>query len=157
MEFFNFFLDFNLMLIDFFGFLYFNWFFDFFLEFLYFNWLFLDFFLDFFYFFDFLGVKKIVSNAIDPVSAYLLCRYFDGSIVDPEYLSFKASPSYKELTLGSYRDFTSHIELYTEYLETTGDSLWSIFVECPVNEETQQKNDDLFIRYVEATKCITDP
>lgn len=105
----------------------------------------------------FLGVKKIVSNAIDPVSAYLLCRYFDGSIVDPEYLSFKASPSYQALTLGSYREFTKHIELYTEYLESTGDSLWSIFVECPVNEETQQKNDDLFIRYVEATKCITDP
>lgn len=105
----------------------------------------------------FLGVKKIVSNAIDPVSAYLLCRYFDGSIVDPEYLSFKSSPSYKELTLGSYREFTSHIEHYTEYLESTGDSLWSIFVECPVNEETQQKNDDLFIRYVEATKCMTDP
>jgi len=105
----------------------------------------------------FLGVKKIVSNAIDPVSAYLLCRYFDGSIVDPEYLSFQSSPSYKEMTLGSYRDFTSHIDLYKDYLESTGDSLWSIFVECPVNEATQQKNDDLFIRYVEATKCITDP
>jgi hypothetical protein len=105
----------------------------------------------------FLGVKKIVSNAIDPVSAYLLCRYFDGSIVDLEYLRFQASPSYQEMTLGSYREFTKHIELYTEYLESTGDSLWSIFVECPVNEETQQKNDDLFIRYVEATKCINDP
>jgi len=105
----------------------------------------------------FLGAKKIVSNAIDPVSAYLLCRYFDGSIVDPEYVSFKASPSYQEMTLGSYRDFTRHIEVYKDYLESTGDFLWSIFVECPVNEETQRKNDDLFIRYLEATKCINDP
>jgi len=105
----------------------------------------------------FLGIKKIVSNAIDPISAYLLCRYFDGSIVDPEYLRFKESPSYQEIDLNSYVAFKNHIAEYTEYLESTGDSLWSIEVECPVNESTQRKNEELFTRYLEAVKCISDP
>jgi hypothetical protein len=103
-----------------------------------------------------LGIKRIVSNAIDPRSAYLLCRYFDGSIVDPEYTGFQASAYAEKMPLDSYTSFNQHIETYTEYLESIGESLWSIKVECPVNEQTQQKNDELFIHYLEATKCITE-
>jgi hypothetical protein len=102
-----------------------------------------------------LGIKRIVSNAIDPRSAYLLCRYFDGTIADTEYPRFKAS-SYFQTTPDSYTSFHQHIEEYTEYLESIGDSLWSIKVECPVNEHTQRKNDELFTHYLESIKCITE-
>ncbi len=100
------------------------------------------------------GVQKIVSNAIHTRSAYLMCRYFDGSIIDEEYREYQQSKSYYPMPLTSYEAFEQHIEDYKTHVEDKGSAVLSLLIESPVNQETQQKNEASFLHYVESAKCI---
>jgi len=85
-------------------------------------------------------ISKIKAHAVNPISAYSLVRHFNGIILSdntPETEKLKqmnvTSPDFKELLMSSNRMFDLNIE-------------------CPVNNDTVDKNNIKFKTYVDELK-----
>jgi hypothetical protein len=101
-------------------------------------------------------IKSVISIALNPISVYLLCRSFDGSITDKQYIAFKEENHIadEDIAFKTYAEFEAHFKQYLDYVKKKGVSVFSIRVECPVNKMTQLKNEESFIQFLESVKCI---
>jgi hypothetical protein len=81
-------------------------------------------------------ITKIISDALNPISAYSLLRYFDGKILSAETGILRQNT------------FTEFEENFDSFMESHD----KLTIECPVNEETVRKNIEQFETYLHQVK-----